>query len=288
MIDWQDLRFLLALAHHGSLGEAAAQLDVNRTTVARRIETLERALQVKLVERIGRDVVLTASGREVLAVAETIHGEVQSLERRVAGRDQHLAGQIRITATPRIATLISQDLARFVELHPDVLLDVSATNAAEDLELMEADIAIRLTSNPPEGLVGHELARPTSALYASEALAARLPGLSTIDYIGSAIGADAANWIRADFAAEPHLVLQSNSMDLIRELVAAGRGVASIPCYVGEGVSGLRRVNAPRRDGMPELWLLYHPRLRRIQRVQVFVRFLVQVFERLRPVIEGR
>jgi DNA-binding transcriptional LysR family regulator len=288
VIDWQDLRFLMALAHHGSLGEAASQLEVNRTTVSRRIDNLERALAVKLIERVGRDVVLTQSGQEVLTVAETIMSEIQSLERRVAGRDQQLAGIIRLTATARIATMIGQDLARFGELHPDVLLDVSATNLPEDLELMEADVAIRLTSDPPNGLIGRKLAQPTSALYANGDLAARITSLTTVDYIGSILGANAADWIRTDLGVEPHLVLQSNSMDLIRELVTAGRGVASIPCYVAEGDPHLHRINQPRRDGMPELWMLYHPRLRRLQRVQVFVSFLAEVFARLRPVIEGR
>ena len=118
MLDWNDLHHLYALAKHGSLPGAAEAINVNRTTVARRITQLETALGTKLVERMGRDLVLTDAGREAAASAEIIDGEFQSLQRRVFGRDQQLAGAIRVTVTPAIGNLIARQLAQVTALHP--------------------------------------------------------------------------------------------------------------------------------------------------------------------------
>ena len=87
MVDWQDILFLMTLAESKSLSAAAEKLDVNRTTVSRRIESLEKTFSTKLVERIGRNLVLTEAGREVVMSAEIMNGEVQSLRRRVSGKD---------------------------------------------------------------------------------------------------------------------------------------------------------------------------------------------------------
>ena len=97
-MDWNDLQHLFALAKRNTLPEAAEALRVNRTTIARRIARLEETLGAKLVERIGRDLVLTDAGREAAASAEIIDGEFQNLQRRLFGRDQQLAGAIRLVA----------------------------------------------------------------------------------------------------------------------------------------------------------------------------------------------
>jgi len=287
-LDWQDLQFLMAFARHGSTARAAESMDVNRTTVTRRLESLENHLGTKLVERVGRGLELTEAGQEALAAAELIQGEIQSLERNISGRDQRIAGVINLTATARIATILGPDLAHFGELYPDVLLDVVVSNAPVDLEIMEADVAIRLTSNPTESLIGRKLAEPATALYANPEMANQLPHLREVNYISSALDGSVSDYICDHLGIKPVVAMKTNSMDLIKQLVAAGRGVASMPCYVAEGEPGLVRVSEPWRSGMPDLWLLYHPRLKRLARGRVFTQFLIEVFDRIRPMLEGR
>ena len=79
----------------------------------------------------------------------------------------------------------------------------------------------------------------------------------------------------------------SSSTDLIREYVAASRGVAVLPCYVGECDDRLARIGETRQESFAELWLLYHPRLRRLHRFRAFTEYLVDEFEHLRPLFEG-
>ena len=294
-MDWNDLQHLFALAKYNTLPHAADSLRVNRTTIARRIARLEEALGAKLVERIGRDLVLTDAGREAAASAEIIDGEFQNLQRRLFGRDQQLAGAIRLTLTPAIGNLIAPQLARFCGQHPELLLEVSSTNATEDLEMMESDVALRLTSKPPENLVGRRLATPMVGIYASHATVAELQTQGTVEVVsmftssGKTLfsGESIDAWIRDSIGSATKAAMHSNSTDLIREYVAASRGVAVLPCYVGECDDRLARIGETRQESFAELWLLYHPRLRRLHRFRAFTEYLVDEFEHLRPLFEG-
>lgn len=288
MVDWQDLQFLMAFAQHGSLSRAAEIMDVNRTTVTRRLENLENHLGTKLVERVGRSLELTEAGHEALAAAELMQGEIHSLERNISGRDQRLAGVIKIITTGRIASIIGPNLDHFGRLYPDVLLEVNVSNNPDEMEMMEADIVIRLTWNPVESMIGRKLAEPATAIYADPKTAERMPRLRAVSYISSGLDASISDYIRGVLGIEPVVAMKTNSMDLIKQLVAAGRGVASIPCYVAEGEPGLVRVSEPWREGMPDLWLQYHPRLKRLARGRVFTQYLIEVFEDIRPMLEGK
>ena len=82
-------------------------------------------------------------------------------------------------------------------------------------------------------------------------------------------------------------VISTNSIDIVRELVASGKGVSPLPCYIGEQDERLVRLGLAETDRLPEIWLLYPQRLRSQLRIRRFVDFLVETFDRLKPVIEG-
>ena len=94
-------------------------------------------------------------------------------------------------------------------------------------------------------------------------------------------------WLETTLNASSQAALHSNSTDFIREYVAASQAVAVLPCYVAEADQRLTRIGEPRAEGFTELWLLYHPRLRRLQRFRAFTSYLTDEFEKLRPVFEG-
>ena len=287
MDDWQDLKFLLALVERGSLPAAAEALDVNRTTVSRRIASLEQRLGVKLVQKVGRSLVPTDAGFETLEVAERVAGEMRGLERRLAGRDEGLSGIVRLAMTPAVAPLIAGDLALLSDRHPDLVLEVSTSYQTENLELMEADIALRLTDDPPPDLVGRKIAEPKLAVYAGrETLLAR--GASEISYVaGGQVGFGIDEWIRETYDAQPRMVLRTDSMALQMAMVARGVGIAMLPCYVAAANEQLVRVSEPLRGDMPALWLLYHPRQRRMRRIRVVADSLIESAGKLRAVFEG-
>ena len=281
------MQFLLVIANSASMYEAAEKLNVNRTTVSRKIEALEAGLGVKLLAREGRGLKLTEAGEQAVQTAEQLQGEMLSLKRRVTGRDEQLSGLIRFTATPKIAMLIEPDVTRFRTENPEIVLDIRATLEREDPDLLQSDLALRLTNSPPEHLVGRRLAEPASALYASTQFAEHFSGTGEVNYIESAPVLDVRNWMTEELGLVPKPVLQCNSIELIAQFVQSGLGVAYLPCYVGEYRSSIARVSQVRRSGMPDLWLLYHPRQRHLKRVKALAEVVSTACERLKPIIEG-
>jgi molybdate transport repressor ModE-like protein len=100
MIDWDDVRYFLAVARGGSVRAAAERLGVNHSTVLRRIAQLEERLGANMFEKLPSGYRLTAGGEEVLEFAEQMEASSNRLETRVFGRDQSVSGFLRVTLPP--------------------------------------------------------------------------------------------------------------------------------------------------------------------------------------------
>src|SRR5918993_5806376 len=124
-IDWEDLRFVLAVADANSLAAAARALGVNHTTVLRRVNAFEERLGLRLFERLPTGYVLTPGGEELLAAARAMADTVAALERRLQGRDLRLEGELRVATTDTLmASVLPEVLAAFRERHPGILVEV--------------------------------------------------------------------------------------------------------------------------------------------------------------------
>src|SRR5215469_12388629 len=176
MIDWDDVRYFLAVARGGSVRAAAERLGVNHATVLRRIAQLEERLGVQMFEKLPSGYRLTAAGEEVLEFAEQMEASSNQLEARVFGRDQGVRGLLRVTLAPILAThLLMPDFADFARLHPEVEMEILSVGEPVNLTNREADVAIRVVYDrnnlPPNlhGLKGPEL---FGAIYMSRDLLA--------------------------------------------------------------------------------------------------------------------
>lgn len=291
-LDWGDLLYLYTLANSDSLMDAAEKLEVNRTTVSRKIENLEDALGAKLFIKSGRELVLTDFGQKALQSAEMVKDQVGSLQRHARDDGQELAGLVRITATPKLCALIEPELSAFLAENPDVIIELSASMAAEDLEKLESDIALRLTKSPPEALIGTKLADPASALYASRDYSREiLPtnrSASNLRFIDSVGALAAKGWLETELNYTPNIVMRCNSTDLVVHYVRSGVGAAYLPCYVGELDPELVRVSEVRRSKVADLWLLYPEQYRDTVRIKAVVEVLKKSIQRLKPMIEGQ
>jgi DNA-binding transcriptional LysR family regulator len=160
MYDWGDLRFFLAAARAGSTLGAARELMVNQTTVARRIAALEEALGARLFDRHQDGYRLSEAGAAILAQAEHVAVEAETLERLVAQRSRQLSGVIRVTTVESVANMmLTPWLTEFMDLYPDIRVEVIVTDLRLDLPRGEADIAIRAGYMPKgSGIVVRKLA----------------------------------------------------------------------------------------------------------------------------------
>lgn len=275
-MNWSDLPIFLAVARAGSFTAAAAALGVNQSTVSRRVSALERDLSARLFLREGDSRRLTPAGEELLARAEAMETGAADIERRVAGRDARLAGRLRLTCVEMMAARwLAPHLAAFMAAHPEIDLEVATAFQPLDLG-READVAIRVSAEPPASLVGRRLFDFAFAAYAAsgrrDELAAeppeRLPwlGLTSDEYNRVAL--------QARFpGARPRKA--TDGLFALAALCRAGAGPAALPCYWADRESGLARLwpEAFNPAGVG-VWVMVHPDMRHMARARALRDFL--------------
>ena len=178
-LNWDDLRFLLALRRAGSLGAAARLLKVEQSTAGRRLTSLEAALGAQLVARTPEGVVLNEAGLLVAGVAEGFDARIEDLTRRIGGEDRRPEGIVRLATTESMTTFLMAGLVPLREEHPKIHVQLVVGSAALDLMRREADLAVRLFREKSPALVTRKIGDIGWTLYASRAYVERtgvMPG----------------------------------------------------------------------------------------------------------------
>jgi len=259
-MDWETLRHFSAFATHGSLAGAARALGVEHATVARRIAALEVHLQVKLVDRRGRRLMLTPDGERIAAIARGMGSDAAAIERLAAGARAEVTGKITISAPPAFATArLITPLAALRKDHPKLEIRLIGESRSAALDRREADIAIRL-SRPQEGAFTIvKLGVMTFRLYASPTYLAQTPEADWT-FIGydapmTTIPQQAA---LRDIAAGRPIAFTANTADIQQAATRAGVGVAILPDFMAEGDSALVRVPPDHPIVQRDIWLAVH------------------------------
>ena len=291
-LDWDNLRYVLAVADAGSLAGAARQLGVNHTTVLRRLGAFEEQLGVRLFERLPTGYVLTAGGEELIAAARHIDDTVTTLERKLTGQDLRLSGTVRVTTTDTLmGSILPAILAAFRTAHPGIQLEIALSNSMLNLSKRDADVAIRPAKNPPESLVGRQVAKIAFAVYGSPDYLAKHNGadLAAHQWVApddSLADTSVAAWMRSELRGG-EVVLRADSLLALRQAAEAGFGLAALPCYLGEASAGLVRAHPPISAMETALWILTHEDLRHTARIRAFIEFVAATLSRHRPLLEG-
>jgi DNA-binding transcriptional LysR family regulator len=289
-LSWDEFRLVKAIADARSLVGAADGLGLNHSTVFRRLGAVENALGARLFERSRAGYQPTAAGEGMAALVTTMSDSVVEFERRVAGRDGKPSGELRVTTVDTIAVyLLPPILARFRQINPGVHLDVILSAQQLNLSRRDADVAIRVTNEPPETLVGRRISAVRWAVYACAELAAELGGklIQEAPWIGFGdnLGAPAGKrWTERNIGPNRQ-VCRVNSILSMSELIGAGVGAGILPCFVGDRAD-LVRVGAPIADLQVDLWVLTHPDLRHSSRVRAFTDHVGGELAKLRKTLE--
>jgi DNA-binding transcriptional LysR family regulator len=292
MIDWNDVRYFLAVARGGSVRAAAERLEVNHATVLRRIAQLEKRLGVQLFEKLPSGYRLTEAGEEILESAAQMEASSHQLETRIFGRDQSARGLLRVTLPPFLAThLLMPDLADFARLYPDIEMEILSTGEIANLTNREAEVAIRIVVDRktlPLNLHGLKGPALSGAVYMSrdrvEAWRAR--------------ARDPLRWIVINNHGKPDWARESEfhttefpfrTPDAGAQVAAVrqGIGMTKLPCFVGDSDPLLARV--PGTDLHPHgtLWLLTQGETRKTKRVRLFTEFVSRRLAAYAPLLAG-
>jgi DNA-binding transcriptional LysR family regulator len=285
VFDWDDLRLFLAVAREGTTLGAARRLRTSQPTVVRRIAALERATGTALFNRGRTGYALTDAGREMLPLAEQVEQGIGTIVDALASHSRRLAGTVRVTAAEPIANLfVAPAAAAFRRTHPDVEVQLLISDEFVDLRKGEADVALRATINGLDDseLVGRKLAKAPWAVYCSRAYAEQAGVPRCIDELAghSILGSEssvgpfpALLWLE-QVAPAARVVWRSNSLASLQSAMRAGLGLGTLPCLLGRNDPALIKCFDAGGANRPELWVLAHPKARRLPHVRAFVHVL--------------
>lgn len=284
MINWDDLHYFVVVSRAGNLSRAARLLDVNHSTVFRRIAGLESALGMRLFDRKSEGYELTEAGKMIMEVASQVDADISALDLRLQGRETKLQGSIRITTSDIvIANFLPPRLLSFRQKYPGIEIDLTSDNTVSNLAKREADVALRLCRNPPQELIGEKIAVFGWALYASDSYLAahgrpESPEELTKHFIVSGDESmpqfTAASWLRS-YTPEEAVVLRSNSIMNLYNAIKAGIGMGMLPCHIGDPEPTLAAVFPPGAALTSDLWVLAHRDLRKTAAISAFMEHMI-------------
>jgi len=294
MLDWDDLRYFLAVARAGSLTAASRALGVAQPTVGRRLAAFERALGAKLLVATPAGQQLSPTGQRLLAHAAQMEREALAAERVASGRDSGLAGRLVITASEwMIRSVLAPLVAPFLAAHPALEVELLAEARHLSLVRREADLAIRPSPFEQQEVVQRRLGSIGFGLYASDAYLARhgvpdfarqCEGHSLIAMSESLRKIPDVTWLPR-FAAKARVVARTNGREPMASLAAAGIGLACLPRFLGDASVGLRLIHPPVAAPERTLWIGVHRDARSVPRVKACLRFLSDDIQRLQPAL---
>jgi DNA-binding transcriptional LysR family regulator len=297
MIDWSDLRFVLAVAREGSALRAAQTLGVNQTTVMRRVTQLEAALGADLFERKQSGYHPTPLGERIAAVAARIEDEVNTLESEIGAEQRALSGAVRLTTSEALASqLVAPVLSDFRRDHPGVLVEIISDDRRFDLARGHADVALRTGSRPEgAGIVARRLPDVSWSVYCGTSYAAEHGAPGTIEQLDghSILGMDGALAQRPApqflfrVAPNSNVTARSNSLANLVSALKAGLGIAMLPCLVGDAEPGLVRCLPPIAGLDSEMWLIVREDVKSAPHVRAFADFLASRIQKMRGKLAG-
>ena len=286
---WDDLRFVLGLAQEGSIRQTAARLGVSHSTVLRRLQAIEKAMGTELFVDRGEGYQPTLAGQDVIETAEELERTIRTLERRVAGQDAAPEGEVCVTFPDPMATLIMPVFADLAGRFPGIEITAAAGVAEVDLSHRAADVAVRVTHQPPPDLIGRRIGVAGVGVYGSRRyLAARSSrALSDLDWITVDKGSpmSSAGWL-ATHVPDARVALRVSASWSFQAAIDADIGVALFPCMLGDIRPEWERVALATEMATP-LWVLTHRDLRRTARIRLVRDAIVDELRERQSVIEG-
>jgi DNA-binding transcriptional LysR family regulator len=293
-MDWNDLRYFLAVRRAGTLAGAARALKVEHSTVSRRLSALEDALGAKLFLRGPDGFSPTPAGDRLLPLAESMEAAVTAIDRQVAKGDERVEGTVRLTTSEVFSGFVVKRLGPLRERHPDLIVEVLSGNQAFDLSRGEADLAIRVMNTTDPELVVRKIVECGWAMYAAAGYLERrgapaspeaLAGHDVISFDETMARVPGALWLAAH-GAGANVVLRGNSIMAVLNACLAGLGLTVLPCHLGDVEPTLVRV-APQVLGTRPMFLVVHPDMARVARVRVVMDFVVEMMTGEARLLEG-
>ena len=293
-MDWDNLRFFLELARSGTLQSAARRLAVDHTTVARRIQALEKQVGAPLFSREAGGHRLTEAGRRLQPQVEAMENAFRTVESATTASQEGLSGVVRIGATEGFGTVVlAPQLSLFARQHPKLVIDLLAMPRLVHLSRREADIVISLERPARGPVVVTRLTDYTLRLYASKGYLAKhgaiktrddLRGHTFISYVDDLLFSKELQYL--DELHKPDaFALRSTSILAQHAAVAAGAGIAVLPAFIAERDTSLKAVLPKHAHFTRTFWMSMPAESKHLSRMQAVWGFVRQTVEAQRATL---
>lgn len=288
MLDWNDLRYFLGVADHGSTLAAGRAMRVSQTTVARRIAALEAAVGFPVFEKRQAGYTLTPAGEELVERARQVEVAATAFAEAAGAQKRATSGTVRITTQEIFAvTLLAPMLRELHDRHPEILIELDDSQSFRDLGEGEADIALRSAMGDlGSGVVGRRLGGDDWTLYCSRDYAAQhgvpttraeLKEHAFIGGGGPKLWRAYSAWLH-ELGLDDRVIMHHASAMGMMSAIRSGLGIAVLPAIVADAEPDLIQCVPPKAGHGRSMWLVTHERVRHTPRVRAAIDFL---YERL-------
>ena len=275
-LDWSRVQAFLAVAEEGSLSAAARRLGTSQPTLGRQVKSLEAELSTRLFARRAKGLELTEAGAALVGPARSMRDAAMQLALTAAGREQELAGTVRITAPVGVSLwLLPPIIADMRKAAPEIQIELVPNDASDNLRSREADIAGRMDRPAQLDLVARQLGEMRLGLYGarhfveSREMPQDVEGLLELGMVGHDREERIILGLREQgFAVDRHsFATRCDDQGVYWELVRAGCGLGFAPCRKGDADPDM--VCLMRGPPVPSLpmWLAAHEEMRQTPRV---------------------
>ncbi len=289
-MDWDKLRIFHAVAEAGSFTHAGDILNLSQSAVSRQISALEESLRAPLFHRHARGLILTEQGELLYRTVHDVFAKLAMVEARLTESKDRPQGPLKITTTVAFGSLwLTPRVREFLDLYPDISVELILDDEELDLSMREADVAIRMMPPRQPDLVQRHLVTMRYHVYAAPEYLKKhgMPkAVEDLDrhriiVFGDEASAPVArvNWL-GEVGARPgsprRAVLKINNIYGIFRAVQSGLGIAALPDYLSREASNLVEILPELRGPSLDAYFVYPEELRHSKRINVFRDFLIR------------
>lgn len=285
--NWDDLKYVLAVAECGSVSKAGRLLKVNHATVLRRVTLFEEQFGLSIFDRLPQGYSLPKENEHLLDAIREVDHAVRSVQRLIEGGKAPLSGRVRITSTDTLCnSILPMIVANMQADSVGLTLELISTNAHLDMTRLDADITVRPAEQLPDHLIGERAGELEFAVYGP--VRSRDAGDATWLGLSGPLSRTApARWMEKTLNAA-QIKGSADSFLTLREMVATGAGQAFLPRMTGAGDTRLRELTDIAPQFSVPIWVASHADLHSIPRIVQVSRLLVSQLIQRGQILSGR
>jgi DNA-binding transcriptional LysR family regulator len=287
-MDWDKLKIFHTVAEASSFTKAATVLNLSQSAISRQIQSLENELKIKLFERHARGLVLTDNGKYLFQTAHEVIAKLKDVEATFSDEKNKIKGKLTVTTVVSFGTTwLTPRIKEFMDLHPEIEVELIFDDRELDLSTREADVAIRMRRPKQLNLIQKKFVDFNYHIYGSNEYLEKngypkiLKDLDKHKFITYGKGAPSPvynpDWVLKLGAKEGKKrksVMRVNSVYGLLLAVQSGVGLAALPDYITHNIPNLTKV-LPEDPGKPtETHFVYPASLKTNARLIAFRNFI--------------